>query len=51
MRVFDVAGVKVGVLVCADAWHAELADYLVNRGAELLVQVSANPEIWEKDTA
>ncbi len=38
LRVFEVEGVKVGVLVCADGWHGELADRLVKEGAELLVR-------------
>ncbi|MDD4270295.1 MAG: hypothetical protein PHO07_15355 [Pirellulales bacterium] len=50
LRVFEVEEVKVGVLVCADGWHGELADRLVKQGAELLVQVSANPEVWGDGT-
>lgn len=45
-RVFHVRGVKVGCLICADGWDPVLAKKLVEDGARVLVQVSANPEPW-----
>ena len=45
-RVYRLPSATIGVLVCADAWHGKLAEQLVDQGAELLLQVSANPEIW-----
>jgi predicted amidohydrolase len=45
-RIYRLPSATIGVLVCADAWHGELAEQLVDQGAELLIQVSANPEIW-----
>ena len=45
-RVYRLPSATIGVLVCADAWHGKLAEQLVDQGTELLLQVSANPEIW-----
>jgi len=35
-----------GPLICLDAWDAQLAGSLVERGAQMLVVPSANPEPW-----
>ncbi|MFP4250895.1 MAG: carbon-nitrogen hydrolase family protein, partial [Armatimonadota bacterium] len=43
-------GATVGVIVCADGWAPEVAEALVGQGAEVLVQVSANPEEWSEGT-
>jgi predicted amidohydrolase len=48
-RVFNVGGVTMGCLVCMDAWDAAMAKRLVKKGAQVLVQVSANPSLWTKE--
>ena len=52
--VIDVAGIKVGVTICEDIWHAEPADNARRVGAEILVNLNASPfhrgkhkERWE----
>lgn len=53
-RPFVVGGVRVGVLICEDAWFPEPSRALALRGAEILVCVSASPfdrgkpEVWER---
>jgi NAD+ synthase (glutamine-hydrolysing) len=39
----DVAGEKVGVLICEDLWRPELADHLAAQGADLIVVLNASP--------
>lgn len=39
----EIQGVKVGVLVCEDAWHFEPAASLKGKGAQLLVVLNASP--------
>ena len=41
--VFDVEGVKVGVLICEDAWFDAPAKDAKDIGAELLVVINASP--------
>ena len=41
--VFDVAGVKVGLLICEDAWFEQPARETQAAGAELLVVMNASP--------
>ena len=41
--VVDVAGVRVGLLICEDAWHAGPAQAAVAAGAQLLVVINASP--------
>lgn len=41
--VFDVAGVKVGVLICEDAWFEEPARVACQAGAQLLCVLNASP--------
>ncbi|MBD3292547.1 MAG: hypothetical protein GF393_06455, partial [Armatimonadia bacterium] len=48
--VFPMPQASLGVIICADAWDAEIAKKLVDDGADLLVQVSANPEVWTDNT-
>jgi predicted amidohydrolase len=48
--VLRLPGATVGVIVCADAWDPAIAQHLVDQGAEVLMQVSANPEQWAADT-
>ena len=43
---FNAGDARIGCLVCADAWDPAMARRLVEKGAEILVQVSANPSIW-----
>ena len=49
------SGVRVGLLICADAWFPEMAQELKRRGAQLLVAPSAWPpgfcgpeDTWER---
>lgn len=41
--VFEVEGVRVGVLVCEDAWFAEPARSAAAAGAQLLAVINASP--------
>ena len=41
--VFEVGGVKVGLLICEDAWFDAPAQSSRNAGAELLVVINASP--------
>jgi NAD+ synthase len=43
-------GVKVGVMVCEDAWHEEVARRLVERGVEILIVINASPYEYGKET-
>jgi len=49
-KVFRLPKAVIGCIVCADAWHPEIAGALVDQGAQVLLQVSANPEVWTQDT-
>ena len=40
---FELNGVKVGVLVCEDAWHDAAARELRDNGADILVSINASP--------
>lgn len=48
--VFRTPGAAIGTIVCADGWAPEIARKLVEQGAQVLVQVSANPEAWSEGT-
>jgi NAD+ synthase (glutamine-hydrolysing) len=39
----EIQGVKIGVLICEDAWHVEPAAHLKKIGAELLIVINASP--------
>ena len=41
--VFDVAGVRVGVTICEDAWEPEPILAAAAQGAELVVNINASP--------
>jgi NAD+ synthase (glutamine-hydrolysing) len=41
--VFDIAGVRVGVTICEDAWEPEPILASVARGAEVVVNINASP--------
>ncbi|MCC8180951.1 MAG: NAD+ synthase [Planctomycetes bacterium] len=43
MRPFTVAGCRVGVIICEDAWSSDAANELAANGAELLVAINASP--------
>jgi NAD+ synthetase len=47
--VIDVCGVKLGVLICEDAWHPEPAAQAKAAGAQLLCVLNASP--WHIDKA
>lgn len=42
-EVFEVAGIKVAPLVCADAWYPETWEEIKHKGAQLVVDVAAWP--------
>ncbi|MBI3157870.1 MAG: NAD+ synthase [Burkholderiales bacterium] len=41
--VLDVAGLRLGLLICEDAWHAEPAERAREAGAQLLCVLNASP--------
>ena len=41
--VFEVEGVRVGLLICEDAWHAGPARKAADAGAQLLAVINASP--------
>jgi NAD+ synthase (glutamine-hydrolysing) len=41
--VFDAGGVKVGLLICEDAWFEEPARLARDAGAQLLAVINASP--------
>ena len=41
--VIEVQGVRVGLLICEDAWHPEPARAAVQAGAQLLAVINASP--------
>lgn len=54
---FQCGPVKVGLMICADSWHADKVAELKSKGAELLIVSAAWPpgpcgpgECWEKRT-
>ena len=46
--VFDIKGVKVGLIICEDAWHAGPATAAKAAGAQLLIIPNASPFHMEK---
>jgi NAD+ synthase (glutamine-hydrolysing) len=46
--VFDLHGLKVGVLICADGWEKAPAMLAKQAGAELLISLNASPYHMEK---
>ena len=42
-RVFDIAGVKVAVSICEDAWEPGPIVAMAAAGAELVVNINASP--------
>lgn len=49
-KVFQTPKAVVGCIICADGWDPEIAKALVKQGAQVLLQVSANPEVWSAGT-
>ncbi len=43
----SIAGVRVGVPICEDSWHADVAETLAETGAELLLVPNGSP--YERD--
>jgi len=43
-----VAGVRLGALICEDAWHPDVCEALVETGAEILVVPNGSPYHREK---
>lgn len=41
--VFDVAGVRIGLLICEDAWHDAPAQACAQAGAQALAVINASP--------
>src|SRR2546427_8601481 len=41
--VIEVQGVRVGLLICEDAWHPEPARAAAQAGAQLLAVINASP--------
>lgn len=48
--VFEHAGIKLGVLICADVWESQPAMLARNAGAELLLALNASPFHMEKQS-
>jgi NAD+ synthase (glutamine-hydrolysing) len=48
--VFEHAGVKLGVLICADVWESPPAILARNAGAEVLLALNASPFHMEKQS-
>lgn len=49
-RIVRTPKATFGTIICADGWDPAIAAALVEQGAEVLVQVSANPERWSEGT-
>ncbi len=48
LQVFDTAVGRIGLAICLDAFSDEVVDRLVELGAQILVQPSANPGPWNE---
>ena len=46
--VFDVDGIKLGLIICEDAWHSGPAAHAKHAGAQILVVPNASPYHLEK---
>ncbi len=49
LEVFDTPLGRIGIAVCLDAFKEDIINKLEEKGAEILIQPSANPEPWTKD--
>ena len=48
IKAFETPFGKIGVAICLDAFKEDVCDMLSNSGAEILVQPSANNDVWTK---
>lgn len=39
----DLKGHKLGLMICEDTWHADVAAHLKKKGADILISVNASP--------
>lgn len=49
LSVFNTEFGSVGIAICADVFHDDVVSALVKKGADILVQPSANPDPWNRD--
>jgi NAD+ synthase (glutamine-hydrolysing) len=42
-RLYEIAGIRVGVLICEDLWSDAMTEIEVNAGAQILLSVNASP--------
>ncbi|MFK7839947.1 MAG: NAD+ synthase [Bdellovibrionales bacterium] len=42
-NVIDFKGVKLGVMICEDMWHSDVALHLKNQGADILIVPNGSP--------
>jgi predicted amidohydrolase len=47
LQVFDTPIGRIGIAICLDGFNDEVVDRLVEQGAQILVQPSANPGAWD----
>jgi predicted amidohydrolase len=47
LQVFDTPVGRIGIAICLDGFSDEVVDRLVEQGAQILVQPSANPGEWD----
>ncbi len=45
-----IAGHKIGLLICEDMWHDDVAAHLQDNGAQLFISVNASPFDYRKTT-
>ncbi|EAR50451.1 NAD(+) synthase [Oceanicola granulosus HTCC2516] len=45
---YEVAGVRIGTPICEDAWYPDVAETMVESGAEILVVPNGSPYFREK---
>ena len=48
LEVFDTPFGKIGIAVCLDCFKEPVIEMLANKGAEILIQPSANCKVWDK---
>ena len=42
-ELIDIDGVRIGVMICRDGWHSNVASKLKAMGAAVLIQINASP--------
>jgi predicted amidohydrolase len=50
LQPYTIEGIPIGVTICYDAFFPEVVRSLEDNGARILVDPSANPEPWTKET-